>query len=39
MPSRSRILIADDHNLVAELRARLLSTEFDVVRVVSNSRA
>ena len=39
MPNRSRILIADDHNLVAELCKRLLKTEFDVVGVISNGRA
>jgi DNA-binding NarL/FixJ family response regulator len=39
MISRSRILIADDHNLVAELCKRLLETEFDVVGVVSDGRA
>src|SRR5271163_2801280 len=39
MINRSRILVADDHNLVAELCKRLLETEFDVVGVVSNGRA
>jgi DNA-binding NarL/FixJ family response regulator len=39
MTNRSRILVADDHNLVAELCKRLLETEFDVVGVVSNGRA
>src|SRR5579863_155527 len=39
MYSRPRILIADDHNLVAELCKRLLETEFDVVGVVSDGRA
>jgi DNA-binding NarL/FixJ family response regulator len=39
MMNRSRILIADDHNLVAELCKRLLETEFDVVGVVSDGRA
>jgi DNA-binding NarL/FixJ family response regulator len=39
MDNRSRILIADDHNLVAELCRRLLDTEFDVVGVVSDGRA
>jgi DNA-binding NarL/FixJ family response regulator len=39
MTGRSRILIADDHNLVAELCKRLLETEFDVVGVVSDGRA
>ncbi len=39
MTSRSRVLIADDHNLVAELCKRLLETEFDVIGVVSDGRA
>jgi DNA-binding NarL/FixJ family response regulator len=39
MSSRPRILIADDHNLVAELCKRLLETEFDVVGVVVDGRA
>ncbi len=39
MMNRSRILIADDHNLVAELCKRLLETEFDVVGIVSDGRA
>jgi DNA-binding NarL/FixJ family response regulator len=39
MNNRSRILIADDHNLVAELCKRLLETEFDVVGVVSDGHA
>jgi len=39
MTNRSRILIADDHNLVAELCKQLLETEFDVVGVVSDGRA
>src|SRR5208283_1977568 len=39
MRNRSRILIADDHNLVAELCKRLLESEFDVVGVVSDGRA
>jgi DNA-binding NarL/FixJ family response regulator len=39
MPSgRPRVLIADDHNLVAELCQKLLAREFDVVGVVSNGR-
>jgi CheY-like chemotaxis protein len=33
------ILIADDHNPVAELCRRLLETEFDVVGVVSDGQA
>jgi|SRR5579863_4008957 len=39
MINRSRVLIADDHNLVAELCKRLLESEFDVVGIVSNGRA
>ncbi len=39
MASRSRILIADDHTLVAELCKKLLETEFDVVGIVSDGRA
>jgi len=39
MSNRSRILIADDHNLVAELCKRLLETEFDVVGIVGDGRA
>ena len=34
--NRSRVLIADDHNLVAELCKGLLEPEFDVVGVVCN---
>jgi CheY-like chemotaxis protein len=36
MTTRSRILIADDHTLVAELCKRLLETEFDVIGTVSD---
>jgi DNA-binding NarL/FixJ family response regulator len=36
---RSRILIADDHNLVAELCMKMLEAEFEVVGVVSDGRA
>ena len=36
MTKRSRILIADDHNLMAELCKRLLETEFDVVGIDSD---
>ena len=36
---RPRILIADDHNLVAELCKRLLESEFDVVGMVGDGRA
>lgn len=39
MTNRSRILIADDHNLVAELCKRLLEIEFNVVGMVSDGRA
>jgi DNA-binding NarL/FixJ family response regulator len=39
MTNRSRILIADDHTLVAELCKKLLETEFDVVGIVSDGRA
>jgi len=39
MTSRPRILIADDHKLVAELCERLLETEFDVVGIVFDGRA
>jgi DNA-binding NarL/FixJ family response regulator len=35
----ARILIADDHNLVAELCARLLENDFDVVGTVADGRA
>ena len=35
-PHRSRVLIADDHNLVAELCKSLLEPEFQVVGTVSN---
>jgi DNA-binding NarL/FixJ family response regulator len=39
MTSRPRVLIADDHTLVAELCKRLLETDFDVVGVVADGRA
>jgi DNA-binding NarL/FixJ family response regulator len=39
MPSRVRILIADDHTLVAELCKKLLETEFEVVGIVNNGSA
>jgi DNA-binding NarL/FixJ family response regulator len=39
MSKRSRILIADDHTLVAELCRRLLETEFEVIGTVSDGRA
>jgi DNA-binding NarL/FixJ family response regulator len=37
--TRPTILIADDHNLMAELCKRLLETEFDVVGTVNDGRA
>jgi DNA-binding NarL/FixJ family response regulator len=37
--NRSRILIADDHTLVADLCKKLLETEFDVVGTVCDGRA
>jgi len=39
MTNRSRILIADDHNLMAELCKRLLEPQFDVIGVVNDGRA
>ncbi len=39
MTKRSRILIADDHTLVAELCKRLLEAEFDVIGIVNDGRA
>jgi DNA-binding NarL/FixJ family response regulator len=39
MINRSRILIADDHTLLAELCKRLLESEFDVIGTVSDGRA
>ena len=39
MTNRTRILIADDHNLVAELCRKLLEPDFDVVGVVGDGRA
>src|SRR5436190_6855676 len=36
--NRSRILIADDHNLVAELCKQLLEPEFQVLGTVNNGR-
>jgi DNA-binding NarL/FixJ family response regulator len=36
---RPRILIADDHTLVAELCKKLLDAEFDVVGIVTDGRA
>jgi DNA-binding NarL/FixJ family response regulator len=37
--NRSRVLIADDHTLVADLCKKLLETEFDVVGTVCDGRA
>jgi DNA-binding NarL/FixJ family response regulator len=39
MISRSRILIADDHKLVAELFQHLLADDFDVVGIVGDGHA
>ena len=39
MSKRPRIVIADDHTLVAELCKKLLETEFDVISTVSDGRA
>jgi len=36
--NRAKVLIADDHNLVAELCKKLLEPEFDVVGVVPDGR-
>lgn len=36
MPKLPRVLIADDHTLVADLCKKLLETEFEVVGTVSN---
>lgn len=36
--SRTRVLIADDHKLLAEACARMLQPEFDVVGVVTDGR-
>ena len=36
---RPRILIADDHTLIAELCRRLLEAEFEVVGTVGDGRA
>jgi len=38
-PKRARILIADDHTLVAEACRKLLEPEFEVVGIVSEGRA
>jgi DNA-binding NarL/FixJ family response regulator len=39
MNHRSRVLIADDHNLVAELCKQLLQDDFEVVGTVGDGRA
>ena len=39
MPTRSRILIADDHFLVAELCKTLLEPEFEVVGIVGDGQS
>jgi DNA-binding NarL/FixJ family response regulator len=39
LSNRARILIADDHNLVAELCKTLLEPEFDVLATVSDGHA
>src|SRR4051794_38990460 len=36
---RSRIVIADDHTLIAEACKQLLETEFEVVAIVNNGQA
>ena len=37
-PQRPRVLLADDHLLVAEALTSLLSPEFDLVGVVEDGR-
>src|ERR671934_2801484 len=39
MPKLPRILIADDHTLVADLCKKLLETEFEVVGTVADGRS
>ena len=39
MKNRPRILIAEDHNLMAELCRKLLEQQFDVIGVVGDGRA
>jgi len=39
MINRPRVLIADDHTLLAELCKKLLESEFDVVGIVNDGRA
>lgn len=36
--NRARVLIADDHKLVAELCQKLLEPEYDIVGIVTNGR-
>ena len=36
---RSRIIIADDHTLIAEACKQLLETEFEVIAIVNNGQA
>ncbi len=38
-PHRPRVILAEDHTLVAEACKKLLEPEFDVVRIVPNGRA
>ena len=38
-PRRPRLLLADDHLLVAEALKSLLATEFELVAVVEDGRA
>src|SRR5947208_7777968 len=38
-PARPRVLLADDHTLVAEACKNLLDAEFDVVGIVADGRA
>lgn len=39
LQSRARLLIADDHELVAEACKNLLEPEFEVVGIVNDGRA
>ncbi len=38
-PHRPRVVLADDHTLVAEACKKLLEPDFEVVRIVANGRA
>ena len=38
-PHRARVILADDHTLVAEACRKLLEPEFEVVRIVADGRA